>query len=484
MRHKMLFPAMLALMLSAGPRAACQSASELLQKAIYTQETLGDIDAAIEIYRQILAEAKDNRLYAAQAQYRLGVCYLSKGLDAEACEAFQKLIKDYPDQKELVANARARCPGKLQLLPEPWVDGEVLEMTLKLPAGLEVGAFIWTANLEQVGGRDAWRFLTRRYIVGGNNQGVSYALVDRETSRPIRSLFRHTVLGELEAEYEPNLVKSKAKGKDGVREFKLERVLYDNEQAMHLMRRLPLAEGYEASLPIFSPGSAKMIDVGLAVTARETVEVPAGKFECYKAEFSLGEGPSFQTFWYSTDPKHYLVKFESGGVQGELAVIRQDRGSAPVEYRDEEFGFSLTVPHGWHSYRQKPEQADAATTVHLLDPEAAAFSGFSFKKPKDPEAHDENAIRAAAEKEIVDRQKIFKDYKVRPETWSTRAVSGAPALSVVADYADGQKAMVEYLTWVRTRSLDSLFVTRLNHDEFDGFRPAFDKIIDSLQLRP
>jgi len=219
MRHGVVLPIAFALFLATA--AAPQSASELLQQAIYTQETLGDIDGAIKIYKQILAEAKANRVYAAQAQYRLGLCYLSKGLDADACQAFQALIKEYPEQQELVAKAREHCPGGLRLLPEPWVDGEELQLTLKLPAGLEIGAFIWTADRVQDNGRDAWRFTTRRYVIGGENQGLSYAIVDRQTSHPIRSLFRHTLLGEFETVYEPGLVKSLAKGRDSAREFKL-----------------------------------------------------------------------------------------------------------------------------------------------------------------------------------------------------------------------------------------------------------------------
>ena len=50
--------------------ASAQPASDLLQSGIYSQDTLGDLDAAIRIYRQILDSGTGLRLYAAHAQYR------------------------------------------------------------------------------------------------------------------------------------------------------------------------------------------------------------------------------------------------------------------------------------------------------------------------------------------------------------------------------------------------------------------------------
>ena len=49
-----------------------------MQKAIYTQETTGDVDSAIQMYRRILAAAPPRQL-AAQAQFRLAQALLQKG---------------------------------------------------------------------------------------------------------------------------------------------------------------------------------------------------------------------------------------------------------------------------------------------------------------------------------------------------------------------------------------------------------------------
>ena len=84
------------------------SYSQLLENAIFTEETLGDLDAAIEIYQELLGRAQAERSYVAQAQFRLGLCYLKQGKLDEAVVALQKLVSDFPNQEQLVSQARAR----------------------------------------------------------------------------------------------------------------------------------------------------------------------------------------------------------------------------------------------------------------------------------------------------------------------------------------------------------------------------------------
>ena len=81
---------------------AAQTAAELLQKAIFAQETEGNLDAAIQIYRQIVISAYPQREIAAQAQYRLGQALLRKGDLAGAAKEFEKLARDFSEYREVV----------------------------------------------------------------------------------------------------------------------------------------------------------------------------------------------------------------------------------------------------------------------------------------------------------------------------------------------------------------------------------------------
>ena len=92
------------------------TASELLQKGIYLEETAGNLDEAIRVYKQVVQMAAVSRVNAAQAEYRIGACLQKKGHKAEAISTFQKLVREYPEQVEIVAKAREFLPieSKLQ----------------------------------------------------------------------------------------------------------------------------------------------------------------------------------------------------------------------------------------------------------------------------------------------------------------------------------------------------------------------------------
>ena len=83
-----------------------ESASVLLEKGLYNEETKGDLDAAITVYKQIIDNAQANRQYVAQAHYRLGMCYAKKGQNQDALAAFEKLVTEYSDEKQLSAQAQ------------------------------------------------------------------------------------------------------------------------------------------------------------------------------------------------------------------------------------------------------------------------------------------------------------------------------------------------------------------------------------------
>jgi Tol biopolymer transport system component len=79
----------------------------LLRAAIEKEEVEGDLQGAINLYKQIVAKYGDNRTVAAKAQLRIGMCYEKLGL-REAQNAYQKVIENYPQQHEEVRAAEER----------------------------------------------------------------------------------------------------------------------------------------------------------------------------------------------------------------------------------------------------------------------------------------------------------------------------------------------------------------------------------------
>jgi len=112
------------------PAKAKDSPAVLLEKGIYTEETVGDLDAAIKVYRQIIDDAKANRPYAAQAQYRLAMCYLKKGDKAKAAAELRQLLASYPQEKDIAAQAQKELAKLSPPLRGTAAFGPVIEKTL------------------------------------------------------------------------------------------------------------------------------------------------------------------------------------------------------------------------------------------------------------------------------------------------------------------------------------------------------------------
>jgi len=90
--------------------AAERSASDLLERGLFLEQTRGDLSGAIDAYERIIEQQRANRLFVARAYFRLGACHLRLGQKSKAVAAFKKVIDDYPDQAELAEDARRQMP--------------------------------------------------------------------------------------------------------------------------------------------------------------------------------------------------------------------------------------------------------------------------------------------------------------------------------------------------------------------------------------
>src|ERR1700688_1739080 len=78
-----------------------------LQAAIRKESIDGDLNSAIKMYKAIAAKYKSDRAVTAQALVQMAGCYQKLG-DAQARTIFEQVVRDYADQKDAAAAARAR----------------------------------------------------------------------------------------------------------------------------------------------------------------------------------------------------------------------------------------------------------------------------------------------------------------------------------------------------------------------------------------
>jgi len=456
---------------AAAPAAQEPSLSDLLEKGIYTEETKGDLDAAMQLYKQVAAGAHAGQALGAQAQYRLGVCYYKKKNFTEASAAFEKLLQDFPEQKELAAKAREYLAGTVTLLPAPWVDGEQQRLELKFPTGFKLGAAQLTVRSGELDGRKIWRLRSHIYA---HVQQASQVEVEAESFRPLHSRWKHTLIGDADTIYRAGTAEVKLVGKDGVKQVELPGMVYDNEEVIQGMRRLPLATNYCVTMSVLtSLGGGAIIPLKVSVAGIEKVEVPAGTFECFKVELSLR-----QTFWYSTDAHRYLVKFEAGGIVAELAGVQQSPAGQPARYSDDVL--SLSAPPDWMFYPTALKEGAIKDRLVMLDPDARVAAEVRVQTLDSLKPEANKSVRAWAEW-IVAKDGLQRATKARADSWQERTVAGKPGVSFIADFEEAGEKKAAYTVCTFGAKDAVLFNLEAAAKDLEELRPLFDSIVDSYQ---
>jgi Tol biopolymer transport system component len=86
---------------------AQESAEDLYQAALFKKNADGDLEGAIELFNKVLKEFPDNRKACAQAYLQLGMCYEKLGMK-QAQKSYQQVIDVYPEQTDAVRVAKEK----------------------------------------------------------------------------------------------------------------------------------------------------------------------------------------------------------------------------------------------------------------------------------------------------------------------------------------------------------------------------------------
>ena len=84
-----------------------QTPSQLFQQGLLQENGAGDLQAAVALYEKIVADETADRPVRAKALLHIGLCYQKLGKQ-EAQKAYQRVIEEFADQFEVVAEARER----------------------------------------------------------------------------------------------------------------------------------------------------------------------------------------------------------------------------------------------------------------------------------------------------------------------------------------------------------------------------------------
>jgi hypothetical protein len=385
----------------------------------------------------------------------------------------------------VVQKAEPQAAAKpLEIGPAPWQDGELMQLAIKTPAGGEAGTLIWTAETAKVEQKEVWRLQSYTVTVGFEMEQYTRVDAQRDDFAPITGRTKNQ-MGDFRANYASDKVALavKAKGKESTRELTVSSSVYDNEEALYLIRRLPLAEGYCASFTICPVQSGAPCECRIQVTGKETVTVPTGSYDCYKMNLAVYAGvvrALEHQLWFSADKSKYLVKYDAGTATMELTRVGTIEKDKPARFESKEIGVSVPAPAGWYFYSH-PTPAPYKALVQLLPPELQAWCLLTVGEPEP--ASSSKSARQVAEGDVEQLKGYFKGYAPRPDSWSDLTIAGMPASRYAADYEHEGQKMVEYRTYLLGKSATYWFVFRVEKDAFESMRPVFDSVMTGFQLK-
>jgi hypothetical protein len=485
---------------------SAQSASELLQKGLHLQEAAGDVDGAILFFRQVISSAvATNKPLAAQAQYQLVLCMLQKGDREAARKELAALENNFPNMTDLVDKARKLIPGSAALVPSPWGETECSQLNIKRD-GKETGEYLyyslaaWSATASEQN-RKAEAANLERNPLGPNQEDPNqtmflwWQLKTKNSERSIwfradrDTLQRAKPRNSGQTDFVPQYSSNDDLGDPLAIPFRGPAT--DSEESVFLLRRLPLEIGYKTTIPVTSDAIAP-VQMELVVTGIESVETPAGRFNCYKISFkSIG-----QTLWIGVDKARPLVKFQSGNVEANLVKVwGAENPMEPIARVVKAAGGKMDeplVPYPDNPYPDSPLINSIRSSIHLGIPSDGAGASVTIHKIYTPPSELAQTLqRAMQDASRKHPQTSWNgDYQVRPESVQTREIGGHPALTCLLDYTTGSPNSAEsppqkwtrYEAWIATEDEVIEFRLNLPRDSVGTFRWRFEPILTSLRI--
>jgi tripartite motif-containing protein 71 len=106
MKTKIIFTSFLVIVSSSFAAVSTNDAMRSVQRGLFEEEANHQLEAAIRNYQEALENLDSNRQVVATAAFRLGECYRKEGKIAQAQAQYQRILREFTDQTELVRLSR------------------------------------------------------------------------------------------------------------------------------------------------------------------------------------------------------------------------------------------------------------------------------------------------------------------------------------------------------------------------------------------
>jgi hypothetical protein len=199
------------------------------------------------------------------------------------------------------------------LLPAPWSDGERIKMKISSPKGNPLGHLVFAADRALVEGNAVWRIESDRHFTKDNTREFTRVDALQDSFIPLLAVTQNKD-GDFNTIYDKDKITLTAvkNKKRSVSTTRISGAVYDNEQILHLVRRLPLAPGYKTSFKVFSATDDAVANCKLEVGQKiENTKWAGGTMPCYVVDiraYVLFIKVEEHRLWISTDHRRLPLR--------------------------------------------------------------------------------------------------------------------------------------------------------------------------------
>jgi len=304
---------------------------------------------------------------------RMGAVYFKLGQPDVGVAIIQQMVREYPDQVELVKEARkflGVSHTSLKLTPPPWPDQEILTY---IEGSRETGGLMFIAVNT---GKKETRILIDRHE--GLYPSRAYMTTSTKDFRPIRESYTSKDFTNASITFEDGAIHMETEKGEHVVKNDLQ--FFSETQFFYLVRRLPLTVGAQFSFPFFSEAMGMMFDLDLTVEGKERLRVAAGEFDCFKISTSI----QFN-LWVADTPERYVVKGQMMTLVSELAEISGANYSEVRALDHDRPLFHLPIPPEWFAYCRSQGEKEAVFSI--MGPEYSTIIGLKVEEVETDEDH-------------------------------------------------------------------------------------------------
>jgi len=177
----------------------------------------------------------------------------------------------------------------------------------------------------------------------------------------------------------------------------------------------------------------------------------------------------------------------------ELVSMSKTGKNGSVEYKDQDI--SLSIPSGWFSVTENiPGDGGNIIRINSINFVDAEYeTSCDIKITEYPSGKDEHLkLSENTDEKIAVNQSRFSDYQERPGSREDITISGLPGFrniidrkhsSRVAGYRATDSDLVLYVFRAAYGNKTFTAYFRSAKEDFDRFRPVFDSIVESVQLK-